>query len=117
MVSANSIEAESWSNHRKDSSFMLHRIGRLERFSFRRAKSSSIAVLYRKECRGRRLEKKRGLGQYGKNIYRWKGKNIYIDGMVWQNCRVPNLVSKRNRNIVITHMEALVFILKGADSG
>lgn len=66
MVSANSIEAESWSNHRKDSSFMLHRIGRLERFSFRRAKSSSIAVLYRKECRGRRLEKERGLGQYGK---------------------------------------------------
>lgn len=66
VVSANSIEAESWSNHRKDSSFMLHRIGRLERFSFRRAKSSSIAVLYRKECRGRRLEKERGLGQYEK---------------------------------------------------
>lgn len=113
MVSVNSIEAESWSNHRKDSSFMLHRIGRLERFSFRRAKSSSIAVLYRKECRGRRLEKERGLGQSGKNIYRWKGTG----SMVWQNCRVPNLASKRNRNIVITHMEALVFILKGADSG
>jgi hypothetical protein len=42
---------------------MLHKIGKFARVLFRKAKLSSIVVIHKKECRGRKSEKERGLGQ------------------------------------------------------
>lgn len=61
------------SNHRNDSGFMLHKIGKFARVLFRKAKLSSIVVIHKKECRGRKSEKERGLGQDRKIYIEEKG--------------------------------------------
>lgn len=46
---------------------------KLSRVLFRKAKLSSITVIYRDEYRGRRMEKERGLGQDRKEYIEEKG--------------------------------------------